>query len=105
MAIRRGLQFVSKLGFHPVGFEFDALSVISSILSKNPLLSEVGLVISDILILVSSFSVSYISFAHRSCNGVANQLVRFGLSILDFLAWIEEDPPCAVDSILYYSRL
>ncbi|KAL5758152.1 hypothetical protein ACOSP7_020763 [Xanthoceras sorbifolium] len=100
MVIRRGLQFASALGFHPVGFESDASSAISSILNKDPPLSEVGLVISDILALVSSLSVSHISFTPRSYNGVAHQLVRFGLSIPNFLAWIEEDPPCTVDSIL-----
>ncbi|KAL5760266.1 hypothetical protein ACOSP7_018779 [Xanthoceras sorbifolium] len=105
MAIRRGLQFASELGFHSVGFESDVSFVISSILSKEPPLSEVGLVISDILTLVSLFSVSHISFAHRSCNGVAHQLTRFGLSIPNFLAWIEEDPLCTVDSILSDSRL
>ncbi|KAL5773786.1 hypothetical protein ACOSQ2_013710 [Xanthoceras sorbifolium] len=92
-------------GFHLVGFESDASSVISSILSKDPPLSEMGLVISDILALVSLLSVSHISFAPRSCNGVAHQLARFGLSIPNFLAWIEEDPPCAVDSILSDSCL
>ncbi|KAL5843046.1 hypothetical protein ACOSQ3_013649 [Xanthoceras sorbifolium] len=92
-------------GFHLVGFKSDASSVISSILSKDPPLSEMGLVISDILALVSLLSVSHISFAPRSCNGVAHQLARFGLSIPNFLAWIEEDPPCAVDSILSDSCL
>ncbi|KAL5794703.1 hypothetical protein ACOSP7_003297 [Xanthoceras sorbifolium] len=95
----------SELGFHPVGFESDASSVISSILSRDPPLSEVGLVISDILALVSSLSVSHISFAPRSCNGVAHQLARFSLSIPNFLAWIEENQPCAVDSIRSDSRL
>ncbi|KAL5856698.1 hypothetical protein ACOSQ3_004156 [Xanthoceras sorbifolium] len=105
MAIRRGLQFALEFGFHPVEFESDASSVISSILSRDPPLSEVVLVISDILGLVSSLSVSHISFASRSCNGVAHQLARFGLSIPNFLAWIEEDPPCSVDSICSNSRL
>ncbi|KAL5812835.1 hypothetical protein ACOSQ3_027785 [Xanthoceras sorbifolium] len=83
-----------------MGFESDASSVISSILSKGPPLLEVGLVISDILLLVSSLSISHISFVPRSCNGVAHNLARFGLLILDFLVWIENDPPCATDLIL-----
>ncbi|KAL5741815.1 hypothetical protein ACOSP7_028547 [Xanthoceras sorbifolium] len=84
MAIRRGIQFAVELGFSSVGIESDSSSLISLIINKDPPLSDVGLVVSDIIQLVSSLSISFINFVPRSCNGVAHAITRFGLSIPDF---------------------
>ncbi|KAL5851498.1 hypothetical protein ACOSQ3_006616 [Xanthoceras sorbifolium] len=99
IAIRRGLQLVSEIGLSPVGFESDASSLVSFIVKKDPPLSDVGLVVADIIHLVSLLSVSHISFVHRSCNGVAHRLARFGFSILDFLVWMEEVPSYVEDLV------
>ncbi|KAL5787645.1 hypothetical protein ACOSP7_004594 [Xanthoceras sorbifolium] len=105
MAIRRGILLVVELGISPVGFESDALSLISSIVKGDPPLSDVGLIIVDIIHLVSSLSISHISFASRLCNDVAHGLAKFGLSFSEPLVWIEDAPPCVEALILSESLL
>ncbi|KAL5862027.1 hypothetical protein ACOSQ4_003323 [Xanthoceras sorbifolium] len=89
----------SELGFHPVGFESDASSVISSILSRDPPLSEVGLVISDILALVSSFSVSHISFAPRLV--FLFRIFWLGLKRINLVRWIRFVPILVCSLIIF----
>ncbi|KAL5776794.1 hypothetical protein ACOSP7_009720 [Xanthoceras sorbifolium] len=49
MAIFRGLQFATEMGIGPLVMESDASTLISLIKVENPPLSDVGLVISDII--------------------------------------------------------
>ncbi|KAL5738691.1 hypothetical protein ACOSP7_031452 [Xanthoceras sorbifolium] len=105
MAIHRGLQLAYEIGLSPVGFETDASSLVSFIVKKDPPLSDVGLVAADIIHLVSLLSISHISFVPSSYNGVAHRLAKFGLSISDFLVWMEEVPLCVEDLIQSEPRL
>ncbi|KAL5838434.1 hypothetical protein ACOSQ3_015603 [Xanthoceras sorbifolium] len=81
MAILRGIQLASKLGVLPIDVEYDASSMVSMIIAESPSLSDVELVIADILQLKFSLSISQTSFVSRSCNRVAHKLAKFGLSV------------------------
>ncbi|KAL5773127.1 hypothetical protein ACOSQ2_013051 [Xanthoceras sorbifolium] len=105
MAIRRGILLAVELGISPVGFESDASSLISSIIKGDPPLSDVGLIVANIIHLVSSLSISHISFTSRLCNGVAHGLAKSGLSLSEPLVWIEDTPPCVEALILFESLL
>ncbi|KAL5759496.1 hypothetical protein ACOSQ2_018334 [Xanthoceras sorbifolium] len=105
MAILCGMQIASELGTLPVVVESDASSMVSMILVESPPLSDAGLIIADILQLKFSLSISQFRFASRSCNKVAHKLAKFGLSVFDFLVWVEDFPPCVEELIQSESLL
>ncbi|KAL5755941.1 hypothetical protein ACOSQ2_020687 [Xanthoceras sorbifolium] len=93
LAILEGLKFAASMGIFPIGVESDASSVIDAIRSKSPPRSELGLIIEDILVFSSSFSVVDFSFRSRLCNSVAHGLTKFGLYSSRPCFWLEETLP------------
>ncbi|KAL5802837.1 hypothetical protein ACOSQ4_031142 [Xanthoceras sorbifolium] len=74
LAILEGLNFATEVGLGPVGVGSDAASVVSSIQAKTPPLSELNLIISDILLLLQTFSIRSFAFRPCQCNMVAHDL-------------------------------
>ncbi|KAL5744141.1 hypothetical protein ACOSQ2_027257 [Xanthoceras sorbifolium] len=87
-------QVAAALSMHVSGVESDASSVIDAIKSKSPPRSELGLIIEDILVFSSSFSVVDFSFRSHLCNSVAHGLAKFGLYSSRPCFWLEETLSC-----------
>ncbi|KAL5823698.1 hypothetical protein ACOSQ4_021598 [Xanthoceras sorbifolium] len=100
LAILEGLKFTASVGLSPVSVEFDASSVIAAIRSKSPPLSEVGLLVGDILKFASGFLVVNFSFRSHICNYVAHSLPKCGISCSSSCFWFEETPSC-VENLAY----
>ncbi|KAK2642329.1 hypothetical protein Ddye_024092 [Dipteronia dyeriana] len=97
IAILRGLIIARDSGLLPCVVEFDAL-VVNFINSGVTPLSEVGLVIHDIILFLGNNCDCSISFVPRVANMTAHGLTKFSLSV-DFL-WMEDVVPCLASQIL-----
>ncbi|KAK3227400.1 hypothetical protein Dsin_007262 [Dipteronia sinensis] len=79
MADLRGVRFVFGSGLIPAIIESDAKSVMDLILDEVVPLTDVGTVISDILMLNKNHNISF-SYAPRNANSIAHMLTRLSLS-------------------------
>ncbi|KAK2639502.1 hypothetical protein Ddye_027297 [Dipteronia dyeriana] len=93
IAILKGMQFACNSGLNPCIFESDAHEVVYIINSRVSPLSEIGLIISDIMRLLDGPFNFHVTFAPRSANRVAHGLAKLGLKIVNNLFFIEECPP------------
>ncbi|KAL5794121.1 hypothetical protein ACOSP7_002715 [Xanthoceras sorbifolium] len=82
LAILRGITLAVETGLLPVCVESDAEFVVNLITSKATPISEIGVVIEEILLLITMHPVYYVRFISRVANQVALRLAKFGLSIV-----------------------
>ena len=94
VAIYRGLQLAVVSGLTPCMLESDAKVVIKWINDATPLCSEIGNVISDILVLQHLAQCVSIRIFHRKANHVAHVLVKNNISCVEDMFWLEKFPPC-----------
>ncbi|KAK2665436.1 hypothetical protein Ddye_004010 [Dipteronia dyeriana] len=99
IAILSGLIFMHDSGLLPCAVESDAQVIVNFInLGATPL-SEVGLVIHDIILFLGSNCVCSVSFVHRIANMVAHCLTKFSLSAVHDFFWMEDVAPCVVSQV------
>ena len=94
MAAATTLAFANDLGVTRVILEGDSLVVIKALREEEKLLSPTGLLLEDVRMLSQSFQKLLYSYTKREGNSVAHSLARYASSILDFLVWMEDVPPC-----------
>ncbi|KAL5813508.1 hypothetical protein ACOSQ4_024149 [Xanthoceras sorbifolium] len=82
MALLCGIQLALDFGFIPFCCESDADSTVEQILSNVSSLSDVGLVVDDILSLTRDLQEFSVSWGRRSANSVAYSLPKFVLSLV-----------------------
>lgn len=86
IATHTSLQFVMELGFTYAILEGDSLTLMSSLQHKCGMLSSDGLLIGDVgRYCSSSFHQLHYSHTKRGGNKVVHCLVRYALSIYDFV--------------------
>ncbi|KAL5812772.1 hypothetical protein ACOSQ3_027722 [Xanthoceras sorbifolium] len=93
-----GIHLAFESGFKRLVVESDAKNLVSYISSNSPHQSEVGLIISDILVLCHDADVVF-SFVPRSANYVAHALARNSFTIDDISIWMEDAPPWLFQSL------
>ncbi|KAK0608384.1 hypothetical protein LWI29_029944 [Acer saccharum] len=98
VAILTGIRLALQLGLFPALLESDALAVVELISAKVVPASDVGIVINDILNLISSCFVSF-SFVPRLANRVAHGLAKLALDYKGRSVWVG-DCPLAVESLV-----
>lgn len=94
VGILRSICFAWESGLSPCLVESDSQVVVSMINSGVAPISNVGLVISDILDLVNASPFCCVCFAPHKANMVAHCLAKLGLSNVFDSFWMEEVPPC-----------
>ncbi|KAL5808335.1 hypothetical protein ACOSQ3_029026 [Xanthoceras sorbifolium] len=99
LVVLKGLQFALDSGLLLAILETGSLAVITAINNPSAYLSKVGLVIVDIVDLLSSYPGSKVQFVPRSANSVAHTLARFTLSLDRDYFWLEDYPDC-IDEVL-----
>ncbi|KAK3183293.1 hypothetical protein Dsin_030579 [Dipteronia sinensis] len=92
MAIRNGILLAKESGFWPLYVETESLSVMKIIVAKSSTLSNVGLIIADILDTLDNYLCGGNNFCARDANRVAHVLARLGCSVDELSIWIEESP-------------
>ncbi|KAL5758851.1 hypothetical protein ACOSP7_021462 [Xanthoceras sorbifolium] len=94
LAVLKGLQCALASSLAPALLETDSLAIVTAV--KNPCvyLSEVRLVIADIVDLLGACPGSTVQFVHRSTNSVAHTLSIFTLSLDRDYFWLEDFPIC-----------
>lgn len=100
MAVFRGLSFALEMGFFNCIIETDCLLVVRYVEGKSCSLGNVGLIIKDVLDLISrciSFSISHVG---RIGNKPAHILAKDGLDLGDNVYWVEECPICIWNAVL-----
>ncbi|KAL5830557.1 hypothetical protein ACOSQ3_020025 [Xanthoceras sorbifolium] len=100
LAIKRDLTLAIETGFIRVCLESDASAVVNLITSRCQPLSDIGVVIVDILSLLNSLVTVSISFIAREANRVVHRLAKFGLSFVDDFVWLEDCPLCMENLVL-----
>ncbi|TXG72479.1 hypothetical protein EZV62_001058 [Acer yangbiense] len=99
LAILHGCRLAAELGLLPTVLESDALSVVEAVRLKSMPLSEVGVVIQDILEIFTSFPVFSICFVPRLANKVVHGLARLAVGHVGRFVWVN-DCPLAVESLV-----
>ncbi|KAK3195407.1 hypothetical protein Dsin_026717 [Dipteronia sinensis] len=91
--VLRGLEFARDSGLLPCFVESDAQVVVRLINTGIAPLSEVGMIIKDIIFFLECHPNCSISFVPGLANMVAHSLAKFGLSSGINSFWMEEVPP------------
>ncbi|KAK2633821.1 hypothetical protein Ddye_028613 [Dipteronia dyeriana] len=87
-------------GLLPCEVESDAQAVVKLIHVDEPLLSDVGIIISDITHFLACHPECSVTFAPRSTNRAAHCLAKFGLTLVDSRFWMEEAPDWVAPVVL-----
>ncbi|KAK3192969.1 hypothetical protein Dsin_024279 [Dipteronia sinensis] len=93
VAILRGIVFAKDMGFLPAVVESDALGVVNIINTDSAISADVGVVLSDILNIISTGGIELVQYLPRMANMVAHSIARMALSISQDCFWVEECPP------------
>ncbi|KAK3228183.1 hypothetical protein Dsin_008045 [Dipteronia sinensis] len=78
----------------------DVQNVVQLIDSPDTLLSEIGLVIKDIKLVLEICHACSVAFVPRSANMVAHHLAKLGLSVDNDCFWLEDCPSRVVPFVL-----
>ncbi|KAL5817062.1 hypothetical protein ACOSQ3_025440 [Xanthoceras sorbifolium] len=100
LAILRGITLAVETGLLLVCVESDTKFVVNLITSKAAPISEIGVVIEEILLLISMHPVYSVRFIPRLANWVAHWLAKFGLSVVGEFVWLEDCPLCVENLVL-----
>ncbi|KAL5766204.1 hypothetical protein ACOSP7_016821 [Xanthoceras sorbifolium] len=92
-AIYEGMKLVAETGLLPAMVEFDLLSVVNLILAGQPIRSEIGLVIEDILELKVLHGFSSFVFSPRTSYRVAHSLAKMVVTHAMDIVSLEKVPP------------
>ncbi|KAK3204550.1 hypothetical protein Dsin_018596 [Dipteronia sinensis] len=90
LEILHGLQLASESGLWPCIVESDSQLVVSTIDSGNVPLSDIGLIIEDILDPMKGPLRCKVCFISRKSNMVAHCLDKLGVALEVDCFWIEE---------------
>ena len=103
-AVEAGLQFARDIGIQDCIFEGDSLTVFNAICGNSLPPSSVAAVVSGIKTL--SCQLRRVDFSHvrRQCNTPAHLLAKHAEGIVDFIAWLEENP-CFIEQSLHHDVL
>ncbi|KAL0436253.1 UNVERIFIED_CONTAM: putative ribonuclease H protein [Sesamum radiatum] len=96
LAAREAIFLAYRRGWPSVVLEGDCASLIHKLGSNSCDFSDVGLVISDILVMTSLFTSCQFLFARRVCNSVAHLFAKSGFGCSEDGTVL----PCAVASLL-----
>ncbi|GMN68428.1 hypothetical protein TIFTF001_037504 [Ficus carica] len=91
IALRKGLEFAASRGLQVAFMESDAANVVSAV-NERRTLGDDGVVIEDIVRLLSSVSGGICKHIPRSGNMVSHQLAFYGSSALVEFSGIDKSP-------------
>ncbi|KAL5787058.1 hypothetical protein ACOSP7_004007 [Xanthoceras sorbifolium] len=100
LAMLEGLKLAVEVGVSHCVVETDAALLVSLVANKLTLRSDVGIIVSDLLSLSSSFADCSFVFRPRSCNLVAHGLAKFRVIGNSPIVWFEVTPPCVEELII-----
>ncbi|KAL5796520.1 hypothetical protein ACOSQ2_001340 [Xanthoceras sorbifolium] len=85
------LFIILQLSF---SIESDAVTVINCLNSSKLPLSEIGVVLADILTLVQTYGAVVSSYSHvpRSANKVAHTLAKTSFDFVTWMVWVDDYP-------------
>ncbi|KAL5846016.1 hypothetical protein ACOSQ3_009540 [Xanthoceras sorbifolium] len=92
-AIHAGIKLAVETGLLPAIVESDSLSVVNLLLARQPICSEICLVINDILELKTLYGFSSFVFSLITSNRVAHSLVKMVIVYAIDVVLIEEVLP------------
>ncbi|KAH7571945.1 hypothetical protein JRO89_XS04G0171800 [Xanthoceras sorbifolium] len=99
-AIIFGINLAVDQNLFPVMVESDAAEVICFIQDKAPPLSEVGILVSEILRLADSHNLLCFAFCPCLGNSVAHGIAKFAISSSASGFWLGVSPPCGEEAIV-----
>ncbi|KAK2654369.1 hypothetical protein Ddye_014225 [Dipteronia dyeriana] len=100
LAIYKGILLAGDSSFIPLCIESDAQVVVYLLNSLSDPLSEIGLILKDIRLLLEDSPCCSVKFVSRLSNMAVHGHAKFGLSIETDLFWMEETPPVIVQAVL-----
>ncbi|KAK1572459.1 hypothetical protein Q3G72_032892 [Acer saccharum] len=100
IAIFRGFIFAGESGILPCTMESDAQVVVKLINDACIPLSDIGIIIKDIISFLDCHPGCKVVCAPRQANSVAHGLAKLGLSLDNALYWMEEASSCVAPFVL-----
>ena len=99
LACQKALEFAVDASFSNLIIEGDNVTVMQTISSTQPNLSQLGLVNENIRCIAAS--LRYVSFSCIRCsaNSVAHSLTRYASQIDNEIVWMEESLPPAFEAL------
>ncbi|KAL5776792.1 hypothetical protein ACOSP7_009718 [Xanthoceras sorbifolium] len=99
-AIFRGLRFAAGLGIWPSIIESDAEAVVNLINGDLMPLSEIGIFVKDIRVLLSELNIARVLFVPRLANSVAHGLAKLVVWLLSDGFLVDCVPPSVESCVL-----
>lgn len=103
-AIEAGVQFAREIGIQDFIIEGDSLTVFNALCGNTSPPSSVAAVVSGIKVLSGYLTMVKFSHVRRQCNRPAHLLAKYAVVIVDFIAWLEENP-CLIEQSLHHDVL
>ncbi|KAK3222715.1 hypothetical protein Dsin_009740 [Dipteronia sinensis] len=92
LAILSGRRFTLEVGLFPCVIEFDSQVTVNLMHSGSDRFADVGLVLNDIRLLLSSVSDELMEFVPKKANMAAHGLAKFALSLFSDRILLEGFP-------------
>ena len=91
-AIRTGLQWMHKLGYHDYEVQTDCQLAVQDISATDFLQMEYGNILADIHVALNKMRNVKITFAARTTNCVAHRLASFAVEQSNQFEWLDSMP-------------
>ena len=93
MALLMGLIWAGSIGLQVNAIFSDSLSVVKALLNSVVPNNELGVIFSDIKVLLSNLPGASLSHVSRKFNVAAHRLAKHALWLDNELSWLEVTPP------------
>ena len=103
-AVEAGVQFVRDIGIQDVILEGDSLTIVNALCGNTSPPSSMAAVVAGTKVLSGYLSRVEFSHVRRQCNRLAHLLAKHATGIVDFIAWLEENP-CFIEQSLHHDVL
>lgn len=99
LALLVGLRWAQNIGLPIKTILSDSLSLVQALNNTNVYHNELGILISDIKMILANFPGAVISHVNRKFNCAAHNLAKQALQLDSELSWVEEFPQNTENSI------
>lgn len=92
-AINLGIEVAERAAIRSLVIESDCLEAVNQISIKTRNVSELSWIISEIQNQMQRLKAVKVQFSPRSCNGIAHELAKKALFVIEPVQWLGTCPP------------
>lgn len=91
--INLGIEVAERAAIRSLVIESDCLEAVNQISIKTRTVSELSWIISEIQNQIQRLKAVKVQFSPRSCNGIAHELAKKALFVIEPVQWLGTCPP------------